>query len=368
MKQIALFFLLFFVMSHSANAAPNNQEPIRLAVAGMSHGHISFILDRPDNGNFKLVGVYDSSRTVTQKRAGQYDLSDDMIYHNLEVLLDETQPEAVAAFGSIHAHLAVVEACAPRGIDVMVEKPLAVSMEHARRMEKLAKKHDIHLLTNYETSWYPTTIKSLNMVQEDNFTGQLRKAVFHHGHRGPVEIGCSQIFLEWLTDPVLNGGGAIIDFGCYGANIMTALTKGKKPVSVTAVTRHYKPEIYPEVDDEATIIVSYPESKCIIQASWNWPFSRKDMEIYGTDGYIKADNNRDMRIRSREIQDEKKLRVTADDVAVYEDPFNYFADVINGKIQVDPYGLYSLENNLRVVEILDAARQSAETGKTIYLR
>ena len=368
MKKIVLLSLIFLSLMYSTHAFNNGREPIRLAVAGMTHGHISFILDRPDKGNFKLVGGCDSNRTVTQKRADQYDLSDDMIYHDLEKMLDAVKPEAVVAFGSIYAHLAVVEACAPRGIDVMVEKPLAVNMKHARRMSELAEKYGIHLLTDYETSWYPTTARSLNMVQEDNFTGQLRKVVFHHGHKGPVEIGCSQIFLDWLTDPVLNGGGAIVDFGCYGANIMTALTNGKKPVSVTAVTRRFKPEVYPEVDDEATIIVSYPESQCIIQASWNWPFSRKDMEIYGTDGYIKADNNRDMRIRSREIQGEKKLRVTADDVAVYEDPFNYFADVINGKIQVDPFGLYSLENNMRVVEILDAARLSAKTDKKVYLK
>jgi predicted dehydrogenase len=42
--------------------------------------------------------------------------------------------------------------------------------------------------------------------------------------------------------------------------------------------------------------------------------------------------------------------------------------VINGEIKVPPYGLYSLENNLRVVEILDAARESAETGETVYLQ
>jgi predicted dehydrogenase len=368
MKKTALFLLTFITMIHFANAGKNSPKPIRLAVAGMSHGHISFILDRPDKGYFKLVGVYDSSRVVTQKRADQFQLSSNLIYHDLETMLDEVEPEAVVAFGSIHAHLAVVEACAPRGIDVMVEKPLAVNMDHARQMAELAKKHDIHLLTNYETSWYPTTAKSLNMVHENNFAGQLRKAVFHHGHRGPVEIGCSQIFLEWLTDPVLNGGGAIVDFGCYGANIMTALTKGEEPVSVTAVTRHFKPDVYPEVDDEATIVVSYPESQCIIQASWNWPFSRKDMEIYGTSGYIKADNNRDMRIRSEKTDGEKKLRVTASDVDVYEDPFLYFAGVINGEIKVPPYGLYSLENNLRVVEILDAARESAETGETVYLK
>ena len=358
----SLLLLLAVLLSLSSRA----QEPIKLAVAGVTHGHISFILGRPDKGDFQLVGVCDSNQELVQKLATQYDFSDHLIYADLEKMLEETKPQAVVAFGSIYDHLAVVEACAPRGIHVMVEKPLAVSKEHAHRMADLAQKHQIHLLTNYETSWYPTTTYSFDLVHQQDFVGPIRKVVVHDGHQGPQEIGCDPYFLEWLTDPVLNGGGALIDFGCYGANLMTALTKGEKPLSVSAVTRQFKPEVYPEVDDDATIIVSYPGSQCIIQASWNWSFNRKDMEIYGVSGYIKADNNQDMRIRGKDIQQEKKLKVLAEDVDVYTDPFEYFSDVIHGKMDVEPFGVYSLENNVRVVEILDAARTSAKKGKAIY--
>lgn len=347
------------------NVEGKAQKPTRLAVAGMSHGHISFILNRPDKGDFELVGVCESNQELTKELALKYQLKSGIIYSDLVKMLDEVKPDAVVAFGSVFDHLAIVEACAPRHIDVMVEKPLAVNMKHAKRMAQLAKEYHIQLLTDYETSWYPTTALSMKMVLDDNFVGPLRKVVIHDGHKGPKEIGCDKYFLEWLTDPVLNGGGAIVDFGCYGANLMTALTKGEKPISVTAVTRHFKPEVYPKVDDDATIIVSYPKSQCIIQASWNWPFGRKDMEIYGTTGYLIADNKNDIRIRDADMKAEEKQQITAGKVAVYEDPFAYFADVIHGKIQVEPFGLYSLENNVRVVEILDAARQSAKTGKIV---
>jgi predicted dehydrogenase len=368
MNKHVIFFLVTAFLVLSTRSMANESKAIRLAVAGMSHGHISFILDRPAQNDFELVGLYEADQELSDIIADRYQLSDDLLFADLENMLDEVKPEAVAAFGSVFDHLAVVEACAPRGIDVMVEKPLAVNMDHARRMQALAEKFDIHLLTNYETSWYPTTEKSLGMVQEQDFIGQMRNVIFHHGHNGPVEIGCDRFFLDWLTDPVLNGGGAIVDFGCYGANLMTALTEGIMPESVTAVTRRFKPEVYERVDDDATIIVSYPESQCIIQASWNWPFNRKDMEIYGVSGYIIAENSHDMRMRKHDMPDEKEEYVTTDDVSVYDDPFDYFADVINGKIDVAPYGLYSLENNMRVVQILDAARKSAETGETIYFR
>ncbi|GHU68311.1 hypothetical protein FACS189413_04880 [Bacteroidia bacterium] len=266
-------------------------KPIRLAVIGATHGHISFILGRKDKGDFVLTGIYEPNNELVSSLSKRYGVDINLFYNDLNKMLDETKPEAAVAFGSVYEHLAVVEACAPRNIDVMVEKPLATNVKHAEKMQELAQKHNIQLLTDYETSWYPTTAKSIELVNDSNFVGKMKKVVIHDGHSGPVEIGCDQYFLEWLTDPVQNGGGALIDFGCYGANLMTALMRGEKPVSVTAVTKQYKPAIYPKVDDDATIIVNYPNSECIIQASWNWTFNRKDMEIYGDKGYIITQDN-----------------------------------------------------------------------------
>ena len=115
------------------------------------------------------------------------------------------------------------------------------------------------MLTDFETSWYPTTVKAYELVNDSNYIGKIKKVVIHDGHQGPKEIGVNKEFFNWLTDPVQNGGGALMDFGCYGANLMTYLMHGQQPVSVTAVTQHFKPGIYPKVDDEATIIVSYPD-------------------------------------------------------------------------------------------------------------
>ncbi|MCK9411560.1 MAG: Gfo/Idh/MocA family oxidoreductase [Prolixibacteraceae bacterium] len=366
--RIALLFSLILLLIGFQTLAKSPRKPIRLAVAGMTHGHIPLILGRADKGDFELVGVYEPNQELVHKLAQRYNFPESLSYKNLGEMLDKVKPDAVVAFGSNFDHLAVVEACAPRGIHVMVEKPLAVNMKHAERMAGLARKYKIHLLTDYETSWYPSSAQSFKMVNEGKFVGTLRKVVIHDGHQGPKEIGCDPVFLEWLTDPILNGGGAIVDFGCYGANLMTALTMGEKPVSVTAVIRRFKPDVYPKVDDEATIVVSYPGSQCIIQASWNWPFSRKDMEIYGDKGYIVAVNGKEMRIRGKDMAEEKSLTVSGSDVAVYEDPFCYFADVIRGKITEPEYGTYSLENNLLVVKILDAARASAKSGKRVSIK
>src|SRR5260370_17781405 len=66
---------------------------------------------------------------------------------------------------------------------------------------------------------------------------------------------------------------------------MTVLMHGEAPISVTAVTQTDKPEIYPHVDDDATLILRYAKAQAGLMPSWNWSFSRKDMEVYGTGGY-----------------------------------------------------------------------------------
>jgi predicted dehydrogenase len=351
-----------------AEAQVTGYKPVRMAVIGITHGHAGFILGRKPKPDTELVGIYEPNTELARRLAKDYNVSPGLFYTDLEKMLNDTKPEAVLAFGSIYEHMAVVEVCAPRGIHVMVEKPLATNMEHASKMRDLATKHKIHLLTNYETSWYPSTEKVYQLANDSNYIGKVRKVVVHDGHKGPKEINVSKEFLEWLTDPVQNGGGALIDFGCYGANLMTYLMRGQNPIAVTAITQQFKPAVYPKVDDEASIIVAYPSAQCIIQASWNWPFGRKDMEVYGETGYAIAVNNKTLRLRNKESEPERTIQVTAAEMKVYEDPISYFADVVREKIKVPEYGTYSLENNMMVVKILEAARESARTGKTVLLK
>jgi predicted dehydrogenase len=367
-RNLIIVFVILLMIIPEIQAQSTPKQPIRMAIAGMTHSHIAFILGRKDKGDFQLVGVFEPNTELANKLSKKYGFDLKLVYNDLAKMLDKVKPEVVVAFGSVFEHMAVVEACAPRGIDVMVEKPLATNVAHTIRMAELVQKYHIQLLTDFETSWYPTTAKSFQLVNDSNFVGDIKKVVIHDGHQGPKEIGCDKVFLDWLTDPVQNGGGALIDFGCYGANLMTYLMKGEKPVSVTAVTQHFKPEVYPKVDDEATIIVSYPKTQCIIQASWNWPFNRKDMEIYGTTGSIITIDNDNMRVRNRTMKAEKPERITSKDIPVYVDPFDYLYDVLKGKVKMNNYDLYSLPNNMVVVEILEAARESAKTGKTIILK
>ncbi len=367
-NQLSLFLLL--IMSSilpvsSVVAQLSFPEPTRIGVVGLVHTHVHWILGAQDNGDFEIVGVVEPNKELARQYSEQYGYSMDLVYNTIDEMVSATQPEAVTAFNTIFGHLEVVEYCAPRGIHVMVEKPLAVNLAHARRMVALANEYNIHLLTNYETSWYPSNAKAFQLVNEENMIGEIRKMVFHHGHPGPIEIGCNKEFLEWLTDPVLNGGGALTDFGCYGANLATWMLKGETPLSVQCTRQSFKPDLYPNVEDEATIILNYPQKQVIIQASWNWPYNRKDMEVYGVTGFVMCDNGTDMRLQVSEK--EGVVPMEADDMLLFgrDNPFTSLGMVLREEIEEAEFGVSSLENNLIVMQILEAARISSEKGRVV---
>jgi predicted dehydrogenase len=344
---------------------PVGPEPVRVVVIGATHAHVHWVLGQAaaDRDDFVLVGLYEPDADLARRLIAQHRLDPALHFTDLDAMLEQTDAEAACLFGSIFDHRDHTIAAAEHGLHVMVEKPLAVNMEHARAMADAAERHGVHLLTNYETTWYPSN-HAVHALARDGALGELRRIVVHMGHQGPREIGCNEEFLAWLTDPVLNGGGALTDFGCYGANLATWLMEGQRPVAVTAVTQQIKPDVYPNVDDEATILIEYPEAIAIVQASWNWTVNRKDIAVYGTADFVQTVRGDGIRLGDLGGSAEDARRQPPLEAPLH-DPFAYLAAVVRGTLE--PGGLTGIENNLLVVEILDAARRSAQEGTRVEL-
>jgi predicted dehydrogenase len=342
----------------------SGEQPLRLCIVGLVHGHVDgFLRASAKRQDVQIAGVFEPDTALQRHYAQRYGLEDSVFFTDLGAMLDRVKPEAVASFTSTSDHAMVVEACARRHIHVMMEKPLAVNMADARAIGRAAHENGIHVIVNYETTWYPSHGAMWHLIKEQHAAGEIRKMVAMDGHQGPKEIGVGPEFLGWLTDPVKNGAGALFDFGCYGANLMTWMMDNQHPVAVTAITQSTKPQIYAHVDDEASVLVQYPNAQGIIQAAWNWPFNRKDFEVYGERGYAIATGGDSLRVRLPEGQEEAR---TLEPLPPEEhDSLSYLTAIVRGKLK--PAGLSSLENNMIVTEILVAARESARTGRTIKL-
>jgi glucose-fructose oxidoreductase len=341
------------------------EKPLRVAIVGLEHGHIGgFLKQFPNQHEMQLVGIVESDADLSHRYAEKYQLESSLFYTQLDAMVAARHPQALLVYTSIGRHREVIEAAAQHGLSVMVEKPLTMSLDDALAIRRAAREHHIQVLVNYETTWYASNRAAYDEVAQGG-VGDLRRIVVHDGHQGPKEIGVQPEFLKWLEDPELNGDGALYDFGCYGADLATWLMHGESPLSVTAVTQTDKPEIYPRVADESTIIVRYPKAEAVLMGSWNWPFARKDMEVYGATGYAITVGPDKMRLRTKG-QNQETETVSPALTAPNDGSLHYLAAVLNGTLK--PEGdLTSLDTNVVVMQILDAARQSARDGKTIKL-
>ncbi|HWY04836.1 MAG TPA: Gfo/Idh/MocA family oxidoreductase [Candidatus Acidoferrum sp.] len=359
---LVAFSLLFAGLAFSASPAP---PPLRVGIVGLVHGHVhGFLAQSRNSSEIEIVAVAEPDARLLSQAAARYGFDRSILFADLEDMLEKAHPQAVLVYTNTYDHRRVVEICARHGVHVMMEKPLAVSIADALAMQKAANTGKIQVLVNYETSWYRSNHAAYDLVHEGAL-GDVRKVVVHDGHNGPKEIGVEPEFLAWLTDPARNGGGALFDFGCYGADLMTWLMDGHRPQTVTAVTQQLKPEIYSRVDDEATIILTYPKAQAIVQASWNWPFGRKDMEVYGSTGYAITVQGNDIRVRRGGNNSHEEQLVAKPLPPPYDNELAYLRAVILDGAKPDE--LSSLETNVTVTEILDAARRSAASKKTVAL-
>ena len=364
------FALLSSLLSGPIQAQASAQPPLRVAVVGLVHDHVIGLFKAlAAHPEMQLVGVSDPNPELRKKYASANQLPESLLFASEETMLTSTHPQVILVYTSIAGHRAAIEQAAPLHIAAMVEKPLATTVEDALAIQALSAKYNVPVLTNYETTWYANNTAA-HQIFLDGSIGDLRKMVVHDGHRGPKEIGVSPEFFSWLTDSKQNGAGALFDFGCYGVDLATWFMHGELPTSVSAVMLHVKPEIYPKVEDDSTVILTYPHAQVIVQGSWNWPFDRKDMEVYGAKGYVNTvylDSAHGDQMRVRLPGEKTEHLQTAPALASPQDnSLNYLYAVLRGDLK-SQHDLTSLDTNVSVVRILDAARRAAATGSTIHL-
>ncbi|MBV8052578.1 MAG: Gfo/Idh/MocA family oxidoreductase, partial [Acidobacteriaceae bacterium] len=224
---------LSFIFPTSSSAQVPSQRPLKVVIAGLVHGHAAGFFQhyqhRPD---LEIVAIAEPSRELFNEYATKFNLDSSIYYSDLDEAIQKTHPNAVLGYTSTYDHRHVVQIAARHHIAVMVEKPLAVSVEDARAIDQAAHSTGIPVLVNYETTWYRSNHAAYDLMH-DGSMGEVRKIVVHDGHQGPKEIGVQPEFFSWLTDPKLDGAGALFDFGCYGADLATWLMDGQRPDTVT---------------------------------------------------------------------------------------------------------------------------------------
>jgi predicted dehydrogenase len=339
----------------------------RLAIVGLDHDHVWGILktiaQEPDA---ELVAIADPHPELVAKAKAQVPASV-KFYPDYVRMLDEAKPQAVIVTTANNRHLAILRECAKRHISYSTEKPMAASAADAREMLRLAREAGIKLMVNYWNAWAPATQAAYVRIHAGDL-GPVQKMIIEFGHQGPKEIGTSKYFSDWLYDPVKNGAGALMDFGCYGA--AWALWVKGRPQRVYAYSLKLKTAQHNAVEDDAVVVLEYPDATAILLPSWDWPYGLGQAQFFGPKGSLLV-------MGDGLLFASAKSRIDTQDVAgkpvecpalppEKRNPIAYLLDCMRNDKPVE--GILAPELNVGVNEIIDAAKESIRTGHAVALR
>jgi predicted dehydrogenase len=347
--------VLMFAMAATCPA----QTPYKMAVVGLVHSHVwGHLADMVKGKDVTLVGVAEPNQELLAeaKKAG---VPDSLLTTDYKKMLDEKKPDLIWAFVENNRHLEIVEYAAPRKINVIFEKPLAASYKDALRIQEIANKAGIKVMCNYQMAWWPANYTA-KKVADSGALGQVYRLHGVVGHGGPSSQGVrNAAFFSWLTDPVKNGAGALMDFGCY--NALWSLWYLGRPETVFAHVNHLRPDVFPKVEDNADLMLTYKNGIGLFEGSWDLPRSYQDLEVFGIKGSVYMKNG------SVE-QQEGRNKTTIDITPLAPEDAEPIAYMTSRMRQNKPIeGMTSLDMNVQVVEIIEAAKESIRTNKPVAL-
>ncbi|MBI4904658.1 MAG: Gfo/Idh/MocA family oxidoreductase [Acidobacteria bacterium] len=336
------------------------QQPT-IAIIGLRHSHVWGHIGKMIDGKpAKLVGIAETLPAQLEE-AKKRGAAESLFFADYKMMLDKTRPDIVWAFTENNRHLEVVEACAPRKIHVIFEKPLASTLRDAQRIRQLALGSGIHVMTNYQMAWWGANYTAKNVADSGDLgkVWRLRGIVGHGGPGGAT--GLNKVFFDWLTDPEKNGGGALMDFGCY--NALWSLWYLGRPDSVYAQVNQLRPGEFPKVEDNAAFLLSYKNGVGVFEGSWDLPRSFQELEIFGREGSLNMANGK---VEFRKGRQGPVIPVEITPLPLERsEPIAYMVDCIRKKRS--PEGLVALDINVGVVEIIEALRKSIKEHKAIRL-
>ncbi|HEX4215123.1 MAG TPA: Gfo/Idh/MocA family oxidoreductase [Candidatus Dormibacteraeota bacterium] len=214
-------------------------------------------------------------------------------YEHHRELLERERPDAVLICCDNAAKAEVVADAAGRGVHVYQDKPLAATAEQAEGIARAVEDAGIRFMVAYHRAFSPH-YEELRRVVRDGALGQVFLARGAIGHGGPVEFGCSRYFCEWLFDPARNGGGALVDEGCYVVDTMVDYVGPIVEVSAFTTqmgTRDYLPA---GIEDNAVVILRFASGALgVIDAKWGQVGPAPLVASYhGTEGTLSVFSDR----------------------------------------------------------------------------
>jgi len=328
----------------------------RIITLGLHHDHVwSNLEELAETGRAELVGAADTDAELLEKYRRQFPGETVACY---DELLSRDGLSAAYIFGSNRlSEDLTVKAC-EQGLHCLVEKPMAATLAGASRMLAAAKANGVRLMINWPFTWWPQLRHGIVMAHAGEL-GQVWQVRYRAAHQGPVELGCSRQFCEWLYDAEANGAGALMDYCCYGAVLADVLLGRPESVTGLRLRTGLKPDL--RLEDNAILILKYAHALATTEASWTQigHLTSYSATIYGSRGTVHIEPGHDGRIlhATTEQPDGVALPVPPQPAHLRNASVHFLAAIENPDMEIHP--LCDAEHGYNAQWILEQGIRSA---------
>jgi predicted dehydrogenase len=242
---------------------------IRFAVVGLVHDHLwpvwneGLLRQLVDLRDVEVVATADKNEELLRKAQTDYGIRS--TYADYRDMLDREKVDAVLLALPNDEKADAVELISDKGLDILMDKPMAATLMQANRMVKAVARAHTKMMVNWPTAWMPA-LHLAKVLIENGEIGQVFEIKSRIANPGPEHHGCSKYFLEWLLDPSKNGGGALIDYCCYGV-LFSRWFLGMPKKVFGSGGLYVKDNI--SAEDNAWVLMDYPHAHALAEGSWS---------------------------------------------------------------------------------------------------
>lgn len=315
----------------------------------------------------EVVAVYARDIDKAKAFAEKYHIPN--WYDDLDNIIQNSGCEVVDICLPNFLHYEATLKAAIAGKHIIIEKPLAITIEQADEMITACKKAGVKLMYAEELCFAPKYERVRQLVNEGAI-GDIYMLKQAEKHSGPHS--------DWFYDINLSGGGVLMDMGCHAIAWFRWMLKNAKAESVYATMSTVLHKGRTKAEDNSVVIIEFENGvTAIAENSWAKHGGMDDKsEVYGTGGVVYAD----LFMGNAAISYSKKGYGYAMEKAdttvgwsftVFEEAFNqgyphelkHFIECV----QQDKEPVVTGEDGRAVLEIIYAAYASAAEGKKIML-
>lgn len=354
----------------------------RIGIIGFSHMHIvehvRYFLKQKERfhwiGGALSVPLDLSHGIVPFTQSGNLEACRELgvipaLWEDYRELLEE-KPDLILLGSGNGQHADIICDIVSRGIHVLADKPLAYTLEDARRMQNASRQGGGEVITNWPSAWKPSFHLSRQLVREGAI-GEVFRFSFHNPdslgpycHGGPQEP--EQQAKQWWFRKE-EGGGSLIDYCGYGCNLWMEFT-GQLPQTVFAQSQNVSHPFAP-VEDYAVLTLKGSSAIGIIEGSWASFCSGSPTGplVWGTKGAISteyAGGHFEVQLYQDALSPKPTKVFFPDETILPQGRTSIEEEVLRFLDTGEPVlPELSLERNLQLAAILEAAAQSVASGK-----